>query len=221
MRGKITQWKDDKGFGFIVSEDNGEKIFLHISDVKTKGRRPKANDVVLYESTRDSQGRLKAKSVVIEGVVSSSRTYSEKRIHTEPPKKNALDYVAIVLFIGTLAGAAYSFIQSGSIEKLIPAGVILVIAVILLNRQKKPKEKRFSCARCRKISDHDKRTISAWNNGFLKLYCNTCHQKWLADQPKQTQHISVSSRGGGCLGISALLVILPIMVGVGVYQWIA
>jgi len=221
MRGKITQWKDDKGFGFIVSEDNEEQIFFHISAVKTKGRRPKVNDIVLYESIRDSQKRLKAKAVVIEGVVSSPKTYNEKRIHTEPPKKDVLDYVAIVLLVGSLAGAAYSFIQSGSIEKLITAGVILVVAVVLLNRQKKPKEKRFSCARCRKISDYDKRTINTWNNGFLKLYCNACHRKWLADQPKQTQHVSVSNRGGGCLGVSALLVILPIMVGVGVYQWFA
>ena len=221
MKGIITQWKDDRGFGFIVSDDNKEKIFFHISAVKTKGRRPKVNDVVLYESIRDSQGRLKAKAVVIEGVMPSPKTYGEKRIHTEPPKKDVLDYAAIVLLIGSLAGAAYSFIQSGSIEKLIPAGVILVVAVVLLNRQKKPKEKRFSCTRCRKISDHDKRTLNAWNNGFLKLYCNTCHQKWLADQPKQAQHVSVSSRGGGCLGVSALLVILPIMVGVGVYQWFA
>ena len=169
MRGTITQWKDDKGFGFIVSEDGGEKLFFHISAVKTQGRRPQVHDVVLYESMRDSQGRLKAKAVVIEGAISAPKTYSKKRIHTESPKKDALDYVAIVLLIGSLAGGAYSFIQSGNIEKLIPAGVVLVVAVILLNRQKKPKEKRFSCARCGKISDHDKRTIKAWNNGFLKL----------------------------------------------------
>lgn len=221
MRGKITQWKDDKGFGFIVSEDNEEKIFFHISSVKTKGRRPKVNDVVLYESIRDSQGRLKAKAVVIEGVVSSPKTYGEKRIHTKPPKKDAIDYVIIVSLIGSLVGGVYSFIQTGSIENLIPAGVIFVIALVLLNRQKKPKEKRYSCARCRKISNHDKRTINAWNNGLLKLYCHACHQKWLADQPKQTQHVSGSGRGGGCLGVSALLVILPIMIGVGAYQWFA
>lgn len=221
MRGKIIQWKDDKGFGFIVSEDNEEKSFFHISSVKTRGRRPRVNDIVLYESIRDAQGRLKAKVVVIEGVVSSPKTYSKKRIHTELPKKDALDYVAIVLLIGSLAGATYGFIQSSSIERLIPAGVIMLVAVVLLNRQKKPKEKKFSCARCRKISEHNKRTINAWNNGLLKLYCNACHQKWLADQPKQTQHIFVSNRSRGCLSISVLLVILPIMVSVGAYQWFA
>lgn len=88
MRGKITQWKDDKGFGFIVSEDGDEKLFFHISAVKTQGRRPQVGDAVLYESMRDSQDRPKAKAVVIEGVVSARKTYSKKRIRTEPPKKD-------------------------------------------------------------------------------------------------------------------------------------
>lgn len=221
MRGKITQWKDDKGFGFIVSEDGGEKLFFHISAVKTQGRRPQVGDIVLYESMRDSQGRPKAKAVVIEGVVSEQKTYSKKRIHTEPPKKDALDYLSIVLVILSLAGAAYSFFQTGNIEKAIPFAVILIVAVVLLNRQKNPKEKRFSCAGCRKVSEHDKRTIKAWNNGFLKLYCKACHQKWLAEQPNQKQYVSVSSQGRGCLGVSALLFILPIAVCVGVYVWFA
>lgn len=221
MKGNITQWKDDKGFGFIVSEDDQKKLFFHISAVKTQGRRPQVGDVVLYESMHDSQGRLKAKAVVIEGAASAPKTYSEKNIYTEPPKNDALDYMAIVFLIGSIVGAVYSFIQSGSIEKAIPFGVILVVAVILLNRQKKPKEKRFTCARCKKISNHDQRTIKAWNNGFLKLYCDICHQKWLVEQPKQTQHTPVSSRAGGCLGVSAFLVILPIISAVGVYHWFA
>ena len=217
MRGKISQWKDDKGFGFIISEDSGEKLFFHISAIKTQGRRPQVGDVVLYESVRDSQGRLKAKTVVIEGVVSEQRTDSRKRIHTEPLKKDALDYLPILLVIASLLGAAYIFFQTGNIEKALPFGVILIVAVILLNRLKKPKEKIFSCARCRKVSEHDKRTIKAWNNGFVKLYCNNCHQAWLAEQPNETR--TASSQGGGCLGASALLLIIPITAVVGAYQW--
>jgi cold shock CspA family protein len=219
MRGKISQWKDEKGFGFITSDDNEEKIFFHISAIKTQGRRPKVNDVVLYEITHDSQGRAKAKAVAIEGVATKPKKYNKKRIHTEPPKKDAIDYVSILLIILSLAGAAYSFNQSNSIEKLITAGIIFVVAVVMINRQKKPKEKIFSCARCRKISEHDKRTISAWNRGLLKLYCNSCHQKWLEDQPKQ-QHVALSTQGRGCLGVSALLALLQILIGVAGYQWL-
>ena len=61
MKGKITQWKDDKGFGFIVPDLGGEKIFFHISSVKNQVRRPQVADAVLYDVVRDSQGRLKAK----------------------------------------------------------------------------------------------------------------------------------------------------------------
>ncbi len=219
MRGKITQWKEDKGFGFITSEENGDRIFFHISDVKTKSKKPKKNDVVIYQSTFDSQGRLKAKSIIIEGVVSSSKKYSKKQIYIEAPQKDVLDYLAIFLLIATLLGVGYVFIQSGSIENLMPAGVIFVIAVFLLNRSKNPKEKSFSCSRCRKISNHNQRTISAWKNGFLKLYCNACHHKWLENKPKQVPYTSASR--GGCFGILALLVILPIIVGsVGMYQWV-
>lgn len=220
MNGKIAQWKDDKGFGFIVSDDGDKRIFFHISAVKTRGRRPQAGDSVLYETMSDSQGRLRAKAVVIEGVVSTPTTYGEKHIHTEPPKKDALDFLSIILIIVALAGAAYAFLHSGNIEKIVPFGIILFVAVVLLNRQKKPKEKRFTCARCKKISEHDKRTITAWNNGYLKLYCGVCHQKWLAEHPKESQQASLASRRGGCLSVSILLVVLPMIAAISVYQWV-
>ncbi len=117
MRGKITQWKDDKGFGFIASEDSNETLFFHISAVKTQGRRPQVGDVVLYDSLRDSQGRLKAKDVLIEGVVPEKKTDSKKRTHIEPPKKDALDYLSIVLIITSLLGAAYIFSKQEILKK--------------------------------------------------------------------------------------------------------
>ena len=49
MKGKITQWNDEKGFGFITPDDNSEKIFFHISVLNPKSQRPKINDVVLFE----------------------------------------------------------------------------------------------------------------------------------------------------------------------------
>ncbi|MGA7979740.1 MAG: cold shock domain-containing protein [Chromatiaceae bacterium] len=220
MRGKITQWKDDRGFGFIVSDSGDEKIFFHISALKTQGRRPQAGDAVLYESMRDSQGRLKAKAVVIEGAVSGPMEYREKQIHTEPPRKNIVDYLSIALIIGALVGTAYGFFQARSVEIILPFGAILVVAIAVLNRQKKPKEKRFICARCKKTSEHDKRTIKAWNNGFLKLYCSVCHKKWLAERWNESQQASVASRGGGCLGVTIFLVALPVVTAIAVYQWV-
>ena len=35
MKGKIEQWIDDKGFGFIKPDNGSGKMFFHISSVKT------------------------------------------------------------------------------------------------------------------------------------------------------------------------------------------
>lgn len=65
MKGKIDQWNDDKGFGFIKLDNGSEKIFFHISSVKTNSRRPKIGDIVLSDSIRDTQQKINAKSVGI------------------------------------------------------------------------------------------------------------------------------------------------------------
>jgi len=41
QRGKLTTWKDDRGFGFIKPDQGGKDVFLHISAVNGASRRPK------------------------------------------------------------------------------------------------------------------------------------------------------------------------------------
>ncbi|MEH6649075.1 MAG: cold shock domain-containing protein [Motiliproteus sp.] len=219
MKGKVIQWKDDKGFGFIQPDDGSEKLFFHVSSVKTNARRPQVGDNVLYQSMRDTQQRLKAKGVVIEGVSKDSRSSSKKRfIRTEPVKRDVVDYLSILFFLGSLAATGFEFYRSNSIESSWPFIVPAILAFAILNRQKKPKDKSFHCSRCNKIAEHDTRTTQAWNRGFSQLYCQACHLQWLQDNPRQ-EHTQVQSQGGGCLGILALMVVIPISGGIGIYQW--
>ena len=221
MKGKITQWKDDRGFGFIQPDDGSEKLFFHVSSVKTDARRPQVGDSVLYEPMRDSQQRLQAKGVVIEGVSKSSRSSPKKRtIGTETSRKYVVDYISILVVVVSLSAAGFEFYRTNEIESSWPFGVPAVIALFILSRQKKPKEKSFRCSRCRTIAEHDSRTIQAWNSGFTKLYCRACHLQWLKDNPRQ-EHAPMQSKGGGCLGVLALLFVLPALGGLGLYQWLA
>ncbi|MGD9872533.1 MAG: cold shock domain-containing protein, partial [Thauera sp.] len=48
-QGKITTWKDDKGFGFIAPNGGGEPVFLHVSSLANRRRRPEGNELVSYE----------------------------------------------------------------------------------------------------------------------------------------------------------------------------
>ncbi len=219
MKGKICQWKDEKGFGFIQPENGGEKLFFHISSVKTTARRPEVGDNVLYDPTRDSQNRLRAKGVVIEGATKASGTSAKSR-HSkiEPPRKNAIDYVSILVILGSLIALGFAFFRTNSIESSWVFGVPAVVGFFILNRQRKPLEKNFTCARCNAVSAFDPRTVEAWNNGFLKLYCSSCHRQWLANNPRQERTQARSS--GGCLGAFAVMMLLPALGGVAVYQWL-
>ncbi|MBK1716284.1 cold shock domain-containing protein [Thiocystis violacea] len=223
MKGRISQWKEEKGFGFIRPDNDAEEIFFHISSVQTRDKRPRVGDAVLFDATRDERNRLKARRVVIESAdsspVSAGRLVS---VQTAPRKNGPINYVLMLVLFGSMSGAAVVAIQSGDIEKTIPYGLPALLALILLSRPRKPKEKTFSCARCKTVAAHDKRTIRAWNNGHIRFYCGACHRQWLSENPTHA-HTRASSSGGernGCLGILALFALLPIGVGMLLSRWL-
>jgi cold shock CspA family protein len=60
-QGKITSWKDDQGFGFVIPNGGGEKAFIHIKAFTGRSRRPLEGDFITYEqrqSTRNVVFRL-------------------------------------------------------------------------------------------------------------------------------------------------------------------
>ncbi|AJQ94731.1 cold shock domain-containing protein [Gynuella sunshinyii] len=221
MKGKISQWKDDKGFGFIQPDDGSEKLFFHISSVETNARRPQVGDYVFYESMRDSQQRLRARNVIIQGLITVTSTKSASKRgpdQIEGPKKGILDYISILVILGSIIAAGFEFYHSRNIESTWPYGVPAIIFYFILNRQKKPKEKSFKCVRCGTLSTHNVRTIRAWNNGFNKFYCQTCHHQWLKDKPVSFQNRTQST---GCLGVVALIIMMPVLGSIAWHQWMS
>lgn len=67
VKGKITQWDDDKGFGFIQPLLKGQRVFLHIKALQNRARRPVIGEVVTYAIGKDEQGRLQAQQVTFAG----------------------------------------------------------------------------------------------------------------------------------------------------------
>lgn len=101
-QGRITNWKDDKGFGFIMPNGDGEQVFVHISSFSNRQRRPVGNEIVTYEVRHDEKGRAQANAVAFVG----ERVSTSGRSHRSslPPLFAAgfLLAIAAAVFFGKL-----------------------------------------------------------------------------------------------------------------------
>lgn len=61
--GRITDWNDEKGFGFVVPNGGGERAFVHVNEFQRGSRRPVAGDLISYLAGKDSRGRLQARAI--------------------------------------------------------------------------------------------------------------------------------------------------------------
>lgn len=66
-QGRITTWKDDKGFGFITPNGGGAQVFVHFNSFANRQRRPAGNEIVTYELNVDGRGRPQAAAVAFVG----------------------------------------------------------------------------------------------------------------------------------------------------------
>jgi len=66
-QGRVTNWNDDKGYGFVTPNGGGDKAFVHIKTFSSS-RRPIEGDLITYEVEKDPQNRIRAVSIRYPGV---------------------------------------------------------------------------------------------------------------------------------------------------------
>ncbi len=94
MNGKIVRWVDERGFGFINSDELKGDIFVHISKFRKGYRSPKVGDSVEFQLSHSSS-KLSASSAQLVGI--------------EPLKSNPLSLILSALIVGLIGAAFYLF----------------------------------------------------------------------------------------------------------------
>lgn len=62
-QGRLTDWNDERGFGFVTPLQGGPSAFVHVSRFPRHLRRPRLNDLLLYSIVYDEQGRSQATGI--------------------------------------------------------------------------------------------------------------------------------------------------------------
>lgn len=91
--GRITNWNDDRGFGFITPNEGGKAIFVHISAFKKNQRRPIGNELVTYELFNDPKKGFRAQNVMF---------FDVQKVSVKT--KNYLSFKHLMLAIALLIG---------------------------------------------------------------------------------------------------------------------
>jgi uncharacterized membrane protein YsdA (DUF1294 family)/cold shock CspA family protein len=61
--GRITEWNDDRGFGFVMPNGGGDRAFVHIKAFERASSRPVAGTLISHELLKDGKGRFSATGV--------------------------------------------------------------------------------------------------------------------------------------------------------------
>jgi uncharacterized membrane protein YsdA (DUF1294 family)/cold shock CspA family protein len=126
--GRISGWNEARGYGFVVPNGGGERVFVHIKAFPRGTRRPVDGDVLSFATTTDRKGRIQAIDVRLAG-------QADGRKPRGPLPRAAIGFTYL---LATLVGA---FV--GLVPAVIPAGhALLGGAAFLMYTQDKAAAKK-------------------------------------------------------------------------------
>jgi len=115
-KGKIASWNDDKGYGFITPLAGGKQIFIHVSALSNRNRRPEVNEVVSYSVSKDKQGRPCAANATLAG---------DKPIKKAPKKSSKTAMLIPVVFLAAIGVST----ATGNLSKILLIGYVVLSLV--------------------------------------------------------------------------------------------
>ncbi len=145
-QGRLSQWNDEKGYGFIEPEEGGDRVFVHIKSFVDRRQRPVGGETLSYQ-LKMREGRIQADDVEM----LDDRGLASRQVHPSVgesgewraresgstavnrrsgPKRGSLGSALLlpVIFLAGVAGAVYA----GYLPWVIPAiyGAVSVVTFL-------------------------------------------------------------------------------------------
>ncbi len=122
-QGRLVEWFDDKGYGFIQPNDaSKDRVFLHIKDFMRQGPRPIVGCALEYTVLLDGDGRYRAQQVIYLKASQTQKKVNKPKNSNQPAQKLKPMQIACVGYI--LALAVFTILD------LLSGMVLLFISVI-------------------------------------------------------------------------------------------
>jgi cold shock CspA family protein len=102
-QGRITDWNDERGFGFITPNGGGPKVFLHVKAFGHGQPRPQGNELVTYELVREDKKGPRAEEVMFVG----GRATAPRRAESRPPVTATIFTVLLLTGLGAYGWQHY------------------------------------------------------------------------------------------------------------------
>lgn len=104
--GKLTDWNDAKGYGFVEPNGGGDRAFVHVKSFERGSKRPANGDLISYVLQRDARDRFNATGVRF--ATAQRRVESSKPVAI--PRKTIAAVFAIALGTAWWLGKIHAFV---------------------------------------------------------------------------------------------------------------
>lgn len=155
FQGKVTEWRDEQGFGFITQNGDGKRLFLHINSFLRRGLRPSLNDNVTYTIVLDAKGRACADQVSYVG--------ARKTITPARRKETAIPLWIAGLFVVAMTASS----AVGMFRWFVPAFYVAVNLLLFIAYWLDKEAARKSAQRTPEVNLHLLALIGGWPGGLL------------------------------------------------------
>lgn len=197
--GRLTQWNDERGFGFIEAEQGGDAVFVHVSALasadRAMGQRPRTGERLSFEVATDAKGRKQAKHVVRLDVAAkaerdrSSASVAARRRSVREPANHWLGRLLFIVLLAALAAGGWRWWQAYG-----PAAVARRAAAAEVTVNQTPESapattpaRTFHCdgrTHCSQMTSCEEATYFLRNCPGTKMDGNhdgvPCEQQWCA-----------------------------------------